>query len=263
MNNSNLCSKDYLELIFERKNKNYGAYAIRNTYVSSLNKAMLISLSAVALVVALVVFNQNNNFEPIKSNGNLVVNDSFLIIPVNIEPEKLLMEKKPIAEKVFKPKTDDLNFKATDEKVETDSKLNDDAVIKKDGVVDTKDSSDHGDKKEILDGNTIKAEKEKTVYVIPDVMPTFNGDLMAYLRDHIRYPQTAIDNRTSGTVVLTFIVDEQGEILSVKPLKQVEDGCTEEAIRVVKSMPKWNPGKMKGESVRVQFNLPVKFKIRD
>jgi protein TonB len=92
-------------------------------------------------------------------------------------------------------------------------------------------------------------------------MPEFSG-LFKYLRDNLKYPRVAVENYTSGTVVLQFVVEKDGSIDNIKILNPVRDGCTEEAIRVVKSMPKWMPGKNHGEPVRVLFNLPVKFTIK-
>ena len=95
-----------------------------------------------------------------------------------------------------------------------------------------------------------------------DQMPEFSGNIFKYLRDNLKYPKIAIENHTSGTVVLQFVVEKDGSIDNVKILNPVADGCTDEAIKAVRSMPKWNPGKNHGEPVRVLFNLPVKFSIK-
>jgi protein TonB len=86
---------------------------------------------------------------------------------------------------------------------------------------------------------------------------------MKYLQQNIRYPAMEKDNSVTGTVVLTFVVDKNGNITDVKTLKAVKGGpnLDKEATRVVKSMPPWKPGKMNGKAVAVQYNLPVTFNL--
>ena len=95
-------------------------------------------------------------------------------------------------------------------------------------------------------------------------MPGFpGGDVarMKYLRDNMKYPQMARESGIQGKVFVTFVVEKDGKVTDVRVLRGIGGGCDEEAIRVVKSMPKWNPGKQRGKPVRVQFNLPIIFKL--
>lgn len=103
---------------------------------------------------------------------------------------------------------------------------------------------------------------EVEIFTVVEQMPEFPGGagaMMKYLGDNIQYPQMAREIGTQGTVFVTFVVEPNGAITGVRILRGIGSGCDEEAIRVVKSMPKWTPGKQRGRSVRVQFNLPVKF----
>ena len=96
-------------------------------------------------------------------------------------------------------------------------------------------------------------------------MPEFQGgdeELMKFLKNNISYPQMAKEAGTQGTVHLTFVVEKDGSITDVKLLKGIGDGCEQEAMRVVKMMPKWKPGINHGNPVRVQCNLPIKFKLK-
>jgi protein TonB len=107
---------------------------------------------------------------------------------------------------------------------------------------------------------------EGKVFSFAEQQPDFPGGeaaLMKYLQQNIRYPAMEKDNSVTGTVVLTFVVDKNGNITDVKTLKAVKGGpnLDKEAIRVVKSMPPWKPGKMNGKSVAVQYNLPVTFNL--
>ncbi|MEK7255733.1 MAG: energy transducer TonB, partial [Bacteroidota bacterium] len=85
--------------------------------------------------------------------------------------------------------------------------------------------------------------------------------LLQYLYGNIKYPTIARENGVEGTVVIRFVVEKDGSISAAQIVRDIGAGCGQEALRVVNTMPKWNPGKQLGRPVRVQFNLPVKFKL--
>lgn len=106
---------------------------------------------------------------------------------------------------------------------------------------------------------------EEKVFTIVEDMPSFPGGdaaLMKYLANNIKYPAIAKDAGIQGTVYVTFVVDEKGNVTDVKVLRSIGGGCDEEAIRVVENMPKWKPGKQRGKPVKVQYNLPIRFTLR-
>lgn len=108
-------------------------------------------------------------------------------------------------------------------------------------------------------------EIETQIFTIVENQPEFPGGMEAlykYLAQNIKYPQLARDNNITGKVYVTFVVEKDGSIANPKVLRDIGGGCGAEAIRVVKSMPKWTPGKQRGKAVRVQFNLPVNFNLR-
>ena len=95
-------------------------------------------------------------------------------------------------------------------------------------------------------------------------MPSFPGgdeSRIKFLQENIKYPQMAKESGIQGTVYVTFVVEGSGKVADVKVLRGIGGGCDEEAVRVVKMMPHWNPGKQSGKSVRVQFNMPIKFTL--
>jgi TonB family protein len=97
-------------------------------------------------------------------------------------------------------------------------------------------------------------------------MPEYPGgidSLMTYVGRNVKYPQVEKEAGISGTCYVTFVVDKDGSVTDVKILRGVKGGpgCDEEALRVVKSMPAWIPGEQNGKLVRVQFNLPIKFRL--
>ncbi len=94
-------------------------------------------------------------------------------------------------------------------------------------------------------------------------MPTFNGDLGKYEQSHISYPKEALAKGVQGTVYVTFLVEKDGRVSNVKLLRGVEHSLDSAAIALVTGMPLWTPGSQGGKPVRVQFNLPVNFKLPD
>jgi protein TonB len=105
-------------------------------------------------------------------------------------------------------------------------------------------------------------EKEDEIFVFVEDQPTFPGGDEArikYLQDNIHYPEMAKESGIQGTVYVTFVVEKDGRITNVKVLRGIGGGCDEEAVRIIKNMPKWKPGKQRGRAVRAQFNMPIRF----
>lgn len=115
-------------------------------------------------------------------------------------------------------------------------------------------------------GIILEEAEEEEIYSVVEVPPSYTGGeekLMEYLTTNISYPDKAKEKMIEGIVYISFIVNEDGSISDVKVLKSLESSCDKEALRVVKNMPNWIPGKMKNTEVPVQYNLPIKFKISD
>lgn len=112
--------------------------------------------------------------------------------------------------------------------------------------------------------STAQTKKNDMVFDVVEVMPQFPGGQIAmlqYLMKNIKYPEQAVKEGIQGRVTVRFIVEKDGSISDVKPVLSVYPLLNKEAVRVVKSMPKWTPGKQNGKPVRVRFNLPVMFKL--
>lgn len=112
--------------------------------------------------------------------------------------------------------------------------------------------------------STAQTKKNDMVFDVVEVMPQFPGGQIAmlqYLMKNIKYPEQAMKEGIQGRVTVRFIVEKDGSISDVKPVLSVHPLLNKEAVRVVKSMPKWSPGKHNGKPVRVRFNLPVMFKL--
>jgi len=105
----------------------------------------------------------------------------------------------------------------------------------------------------------------KEIYTIVEEMPTFPGGDNArqrFLGSNIFYPVAATTYRIQGTVYIQFVIDTDGNVTNVKILRGIGGGCDEEAVRVVKLMPKWIPGKQNGKAKNVLFNMPIYFKLQ-
>ena len=105
-----------------------------------------------------------------------------------------------------------------------------------------------------------------TVYNVVEQMPEFPGKekaMMEFVTNNIHYPEEAKDNGIEGRVFVEFVVEKDGSVNEVKVLKGIGHGCDDEAVRVVKTMPKWKPGMQKGKPVRVHYQMPFLFKLTD
>ncbi|TXC85053.1 energy transducer TonB [Luteibaculum oceani] len=107
--------------------------------------------------------------------------------------------------------------------------------------------------------------EEEEIFTIVEQMPQFPGgdaELFKYLGKNIKYPTMAQDAGIQGVVFVTFVVEKDGSVSDARVLRGIGGGCDEEALRVVRSMPKWTPGEQRGKKVKVQYNLPVRFTLR-
>ena len=112
--------------------------------------------------------------------------------------------------------------------------------------------------------STAQTKKNKMVYDVVEVMPQYPGGQIAmlkYIMENIKYPEQAMKEGIQGRVTVRFIVEKDGSISNVSPIHPVHPLLDKEAIRVVKSMPKWSPGKQHGKPVRVQLIVPIMFKL--
>ena len=103
---------------------------------------------------------------------------------------------------------------------------------------------------------------EDVIFTVVEDQPSFPGGEEArirYLQENLRYPQMAREAGIQGTVFVTFVVERDGSVTDVRVIRGIGGGCDEEAIRVVRNMPRWTPGRQRGQPVRVQFNMPIRF----
>ena len=114
---------------------------------------------------------------------------------------------------------------------------------------------------EIVEDEVVEAE----IFTVVEQMPEFPGGmnrLAEYLATNIRYPQLARESGIQGRVFINFVVEADGSVTNVRVIRSLGGGCDEEAMRVVRNMPRWTPGRQRGRAVRVSYNLPVNFRLQ-
>ena len=107
---------------------------------------------------------------------------------------------------------------------------------------------------------------QDSIHRVTEVMPQYPGgpnEMMKYIQENIKYPQSAKDNKIEGRVFVSFVVEKDGSITNAAVLRGIDKECDAEALRVVSSMPKWTPGQHKGEVVRTQFTIPIYYKLNN
>ncbi len=143
-------------------------------------------------------------------------------------------------------------------------------IVEDDVIVESVDINTEDDKnKEVVIQAPVAApiqeEEDNVVFQVVETMPSFPGGdaaLFKFLGENVKYPVIAQENGIQGRVICQFVVNRDGSIVDVEVVRPVDSSLDKEAIRVIKSMPKWSPGKQRGKSVRVKYTLPVNFKLQ-
>ncbi len=139
-----------------------------------------------------------------------------------------------------------------DDNIDVDDDLN----------IDAETDDDEDIEEQVITDEDEGEDQEEQIFVFVEDQPGYPGGdeaRLKYLRDNIKYPEMAKESGIQGTVYVTFVVEKDGSISNVKVLRGIGGGCDEEAVRVIKNMPKWKPGKQRGRPVRAQFNMPIRF----
>ena len=255
--NTNFNSDDnFNELVFENKNKAYGAYAIRKSYNDNVSHSVLLTSMLFGLLSLLAVYLTTREIiVPVLSGGN----DPTPFVSTIYEIPK---PEKPIVEKTEKPesapKTSSGQLIASDDKKNLLDKTNTDIII-------NKNPNPFGSDSAAKDPDIIvvlpPTKTPPPIILIPDKMPKL--DKMAeFIKENLKYPKVAIDNGTHGPVYLSFVVEIDGTLSDITLKNAIGDGCEQEAKRVVSKMPLWEPGIKDGKPVRVQCTLPINFRLK-
>ena len=279
-----LSSREWCDLVFEGKNKDFGAYEMRTTSPKRHNKAVLYTLIGAILVVAAAIsIAKVNEYLAERRLAEEAQQDEVLIdMSENEEPEEEQQERleqpKPevLPEEVLNTVkvtelriVEDEKVKAEDEiKTQDELKETQTAFGQKDNDKGTEDRNvTHTLRDEVVVEKKEpekKVEKEE-VFRSVEQMPTFPGGeaaLMKYLSSHIQYPTLAQENNVQGKVIVQFVVTKTGKVGEVKVVRSVDKDLDREAVRVCKSLPNFVPGRQNGQPVSVWYTLPVTFKLQ-
>ena len=267
-NDVNLTSREWLNLVFEGKNKAFGAYVLRE---KSSNRHLMALLIVVLLGLSLVYLSNLTPSAPAKKS---VTGITGYVEPITvIDPIVQIPEAKPVEIKLAAP----LPLLVKSAVQFTPPKIVPDEIV---GVNDglptqaalTDSNADisnrpftgvEGGTVHIGDvvSPTLPVEVEPIIYPYVEQPPVFDG-LMQWLSDNIRYPAIALERGIEGRVVLRFVVGPDGVVSNVEVQRSLDPSCDREAVRVVKNMPKWIPGRVNGDPVHVYFTLPVLFRLQ-
>lgn len=255
MNVKSNSDENFNDLVFENKNKAYGAYAIRKGYSDSVAKSLIVT-SAFFCIMALVALHfTNKNIEIPVLGGNDPTILTTIIDVVISKPDKPIIEPKQRVESA--PKTTSGQMLASDNKKDVLDKTNDQQIISKNPNLKGNDSAAVDPEIKIV----VKTIPPSIIETFVDFMPLMDN-MAQFVSDNIKYPAVAKENGTKGIVYVTFVVETDGSITDIKLLHGIGDGCEQEAMRVVGMMPKWKPGMNKGKPARVQCNLPINFRLK-
>ena len=279
-----LSSREWCDLVFEGKNKDFGAYVIRTDSPKRHNKAVLWTLIGAlifgGLAFGLVKANQYLEARRLAMEGE----QEEVLIDMSQDAE----EPEPENERVEQPKPEVLPEEVLKSVKVTELQIVEDDKVKKEDEIKTQDElketetafGQKDNEKGTEDRNVTRTLKEEVVVEKPiekpkevkeeifksvEQMPQFPGGdaaLMKFLSSHINYPPMAAENNVQGKVILQFVVEKDGHVGEVKVVRSVDKDLDKEAVRVVKTLPKFTPGRQNGQPVRVWYTLPVQFKLQ-
>jgi len=273
-----LISGSWVDMVFENRNQNYGAYVLRkSTGRRNVIAILSVILLAIACQIGLTLKNIADEAAARRAAMDQVTELSALEQKKEAKVERKEVVKQEQVQRVVEKVKSSVKFtapviKKDDEvKPEDELKTQDELMSSKAaiGTFDVKGNDESGEvlkAKEVIATEPVKPkEEENKVFDVVEQMPSYpggNGALMQYLSSHIKYPVIAEENGIQGRVICTFVVERDGSITDVRIAKSVDPSLDKEAMRVVSSMPKWIPGKQNGSAVRVKFTLPVTFRLQ-
>lgn len=245
------------EIVFENRNKEYGAYYLRKIYKKNTTLAVVIGM-IVLLIVAGTPFIMATLD---KNRGKFIDTTTEMAL---IKVDKQVEDEPPPPPPPPPPPAliDQVKFTApvvvdsVEEKVELATAEN---------IVSTSTNTDVNEVVEIVVNKVVEEKKEEMeVFLVVEEMPQFPGgedELRKFIASNVKYPDIAKENGVQGKVYIYFVVNEKGEIEQVQVKRGVDPYLDKEAIRVIKSLPKYTPGKQRGRPVKVAYTVPINFQL--
>jgi protein TonB len=268
MSKIDLTSFEWRELVFQGKNKEYGAYTLRGESDKRHNRAMLI-----ITIITIIGFSIPKLVDFIKSKqvDKEVIGANVM---VSLKPAEVKDANIKKVESVEPPPPIKNSVKFTAPEIKDDKDVTDADALKSQeeinnakGIVSiaTVVGGDDVNGKDIADLKEVVTQvAQETTYEVVEQMPSFPGgesELLAYIGKNLKYPVIAQENGIQGTVIVRFVVSKTGSVDKVEVLRSLDAACDREAIRVVRTLPNWIPGKQNGANVAVYYTLPIKYKL--
>ena len=264
----NLFNEAWVDLLFKDRNQAYGAYELRKDSSRRHKWGIIGALIFLALVIWLPILYKQINSLTKEKNTDVTVLSNIEIIKKVEKPIDVVIEKPapPLKSSIkFTPPVI-----KPDEEVQADEEIKtQEELTKTDMNISTADvkGTDEVNGMDIADLNKMVVGEDSTSapYSVVEQMPEFPGGeaaLRKYLSNSVKYPRIATENGVQGKVYVNFVVDKSGSISNVKVVRGVDSALDNEAVRVIKAMPKWIPGKQNGETVRVSYTVPINFVLQ-
>ena len=265
-----LTSQEWCDLIFEGRNKDYGAYKMRARAARRLNFSVVL-----VIVIAAVGFSIPRLITMVTPEKKEVMTEVTTLSQLE-EPEVKQEEVQKVQPVAPPPPALKSSIKFTAPVIKKDEEVADEDQMKSQeelteskvtiSIADVQGTDEEGgvlveDLKQVV----TEAPVEEEVFDMVEQAPQFPGgpaELMAWLGKNIRYPVLAQENGIQGRVICQFVVGSDGSVRDVKVMRGVDPSLDKEAIRVIQSMPKWIPGRQNGKAVSVRYTLPVTFKLQ-
>ncbi len=277
-----LSSKEWRDIVFEGKNQQFGAYEMRKNSDARHNKAMIVVVIviAIAFILPLLV---NTVLPKAEEKPEDLTEQALVNLDNTVDEEQDQPEEEQQRVEVEIPEAlpeEILNtVKVTELAIVEDEKVNaEDEIKTQDEPKETTTAFGQSDFDKGTDDRNVLLEhkdeiiveekkpvEENKVFTAVEQMPQFPGgeaELMKYIQKNLKYPPVAMENNIQGRVVVQFVVTKTGKIGEVKVARGKDPDLDKEAVRVVKSLPDFIPGKMNGQSVNVWYTLPITFKLQ-
>lgn len=274
-----LSSKEWRDLVFEGKNKEFGAYVLRKESPKRHNLAFFIVIVALALILGVLLLIKSL---PQTTEEDIITQAEQTMVQFEAVEEEEEVEEENVKVELEQPEAlpeEILNtIKVTELAIVPDEEVTaEDEIKSQDELKETqtafgqttfdKGTDDRTVVREHKDEIIVEEKKEvkEEVFRAVEQMPQFPGgdaELAKFLRNNIQYPAMAQENNIQGRVIVQFVVTKTGDIGEIKVVKGVDRDLDNEAKRLVRKLPKFVPGRMNGQPVNVWFTLPVNFKLQ-
>jgi len=279
-----LSSKEWTDLVFEGKNKEFGAYQLRRASDKRHNRAMVIVIIGLILVLIGGYFygmysDYRREQRELQLQAQLEQQLAQMEAEAEAEPEEEVQQavEEPQREEAL-PEEILNTIKDTEIAIAADEEVTEDITSKDDVAESTAAAGSTTFDQGTDDLNVVREYREEIIveekkpepvkeeiFTAVEQMPQFpggEGELLKYISTHIKYPPMAAENNIQGRVVVKFVVKKDGNVGEVVVLRGKDPDLDKEAQRVVKTLPKFIPGKMNGRAVQVWYTLPINFKLQ-